>query len=110
MQIVLYVKDLVKLQVCNTFILFPITHNNYREVQTQNKVKYSCLQIYGGPRSLSHDFKIWPVIFKGSGPSEPILFTCEKKLTLIKIFILQQTYELHKTESTCRLSIQKNQS
>ena len=40
MQIVLYVKDLVKLQVCNTLILFPTIHNNYREVQTQNNVKY----------------------------------------------------------------------
>ena len=27
------------------------------------------LQIYGGPGSLSHDFKIWPIIFQGSGPS-----------------------------------------
>ena len=78
MQIVLCVKDLVKLQVCNTLILFPTIHSKYQEVQTQNKVKYSCLKIYGGPRSLSHDFKIWPVTFKGSGPSEPILFTCEK--------------------------------
>ena len=32
------------------------------------------LQIYGGPGSLSHDFKIWPVTFQGSGP---ILFGCE---------------------------------
>ena len=27
------------------------------------------LQIYGGPESLSHDFKIWPITFQGSGPS-----------------------------------------
>ena len=33
------------------------------------------LQIYGGPRSLSHDFKIWPITFQGSGPSGPILFS-----------------------------------
>ena len=32
------------------------------------------LQIYGGPGSLSHDFKIWPITFQGSGPSGPILF------------------------------------
>ena len=25
------------------------------------------LQIYGGPGSLSHDFKIWPITFQGSG-------------------------------------------
>ena len=36
------------------------------------------LQIYGGPGSLSHDFKIWPITFQGSGPSGPILFNCEK--------------------------------
>ena len=36
------------------------------------------LQIYGGPGSLSHDFKIWPTTFQGSGPSGPILFSCEK--------------------------------
>ena len=27
------------------------------------------LQIYGWPGSLSHDFKIWPITFQGSGPS-----------------------------------------
>ena len=37
-------------------------------------------QIYGGPGSLSHDFKIWPITFQGSGPSGPILFSCEKIL------------------------------
>ena len=37
---------------------------------------------YGGPRSLSRNFKIWPITFQG------------------------QVYELYKTESTCRLSIQ----
>ena len=36
------------------------------------------LQIYGGPGSLSHYFKIWPITFQGSGPSGPILFSCEK--------------------------------
>ena len=33
----------------------------------------SGLQIYGGPGSLSHDFKIWPITFQGSGPSGPFL-------------------------------------
>ena len=36
------------------------------------------LQTYVGPGSLSHDFKIWPITFQGSGPSGPILFSCEK--------------------------------
>ena len=38
----------------------------------------SGLQIYGGPGSLSYDLKIWPITFQGSGPSGPILFSCEK--------------------------------
>ena len=36
------------------------------------------LQIYGGPGSLSHDFKVWPITFQGSRPSGPIFFSCEK--------------------------------
>ena len=30
---------------------------------------YAGLQIYGGPGSLSHDFKICPIFFQGSGRS-----------------------------------------
>ena len=36
------------------------------------------LQIYGGPGPLSHDFKIWSITFKGSGPSGLILLSCEQ--------------------------------
>ena len=36
------------------------------------------LLIYSGLGSLSHDFKIWPITFQGSGRSGPILFSCEK--------------------------------
>ena len=36
------------------------------------------LQIYGGPGSLSHDFKIWPITFQGIGPSGLILLCCEQ--------------------------------
>ena len=36
------------------------------------------VQIYGGPGSLPHDFKIWPIAFQGSGPSGPILLSLEK--------------------------------
>ena len=36
------------------------------------------LHIYDGPGLFSHDFKIWPITFQGSGPSGPILFSCEK--------------------------------
>ena len=38
----------------------------------------AALQLYGGPGSLSHDFKLWPITFQGSGPSGPILFSCEQ--------------------------------
>ena len=44
----------------------------------QKKSRHSGLQIYGGPGPLSHDFKIWPITFQGSGPSGPILLSCEK--------------------------------
>ena len=36
------------------------------------------LQINGGPGSLSHNFKIWPILFKGNWLSGPILVSCEK--------------------------------
>ena len=36
------------------------------------------LQIYGGPGSLSHDFKIWPFTFQGSGPVDPSLLVVKK--------------------------------
>ena len=48
--------------------------------KTQLNITNAGLQIYGGPGSLSHDFKIWPITFQGSGPSGPILFSCEKIL------------------------------
>ena len=44
----------------------------------------SGLQIYGGPGSLSHDFKIWPITSKAVGPVDPSFLVCEKNLTLIK--------------------------
>ena len=44
-----------------------------------NLCRYAAgLQIYGGRGSLSHDFKICPITFQGSGSSGPILFSCEK--------------------------------
>ena len=44
------------------------------------KIKYSlsALQIYGGPASLSIDFKIWPITFQGSGPSDPSFLAVTK--------------------------------
>ena len=44
---------------------------------------FSGLQIYGGPGSLSHDFKIWLITFQGSGPVDPS-FLIVKKSHLIK--------------------------
>ena len=57
----------------------------YPQLRTcKNNCVFSGLQIYGGPGSLSLDFKIWPITFQGNGPSGPILFSCEKNLVLIK--------------------------
>ena len=57
-----------------------ITNRNLITLK-HNKI-FTCafagLQIYAGPGSLSHAFKIWPITFQGSGPSGPILFSCEK--------------------------------
>ena len=53
------------------------------------------LQIYGGPRSLSHDFKKGPITFQGSGPSGPIFFSCEK----ISLFFKYSSYR-ESTNST----------
>ena len=55
-----------------TMLDSPVLHFHWK------KKKYPGLQIYGGPGSLSHDFKIWPITFQGSGPSGPILYSCEK--------------------------------
>ena len=45
----------------------------------------TCHHIYDGPGSLSHDFKIWPITFQGSGPSRPIVVKkshCNKNIHL----------------------------
>ena len=36
------------------------------------------LQIYVGPGSLSHNFKIWPITFQGSGPMDPSFLVVKK--------------------------------
>ena len=35
-------------------------------------------QIYGWPRSLSHDFKIWPITFKAVSPVDPSILVVKK--------------------------------
>ena len=59
------------------------------------------LQIYVGPGSLSHDFKIWPITFQGSGPSGHILFSCDKSH-----FNKKYSSYSRSTNSTKQLSIQ----
>ena len=61
------------------------------------------LQIYGGPGSLSHDFKIWPITFQGSGPSGPILFSCEQ---ISLSYSESRNSTKQKVLVSCRLSIQ----
>ena len=60
----------------------------------------SGLQIYGGPGSFSHDFKIWPITFQGSvGPVDPSYLVVKKSHINKNIHL---TGSLHKTECTCR--------
>ena len=65
-----------------TFIVKCRVKINFEEIGQKGEYKRdmetSGIQIYGGPGSLSHDFKIWPITFQGSGPSGPILFSGEK--------------------------------
>ena len=50
--------------------------------------------------------KYGPSLSKAVGPVNPSFLVVKISLFNKKIFILQRVYELHKTESTCRLSIQ----
>ena len=52
-------------------------------VSMYEQVYTAGLQIYGGRRSLSHDFKLKPITFRGSGLSDPILFSCELHKTVV---------------------------
>ena len=63
--------------------------------------KSTGLQIYGGPGSLSHDFKIWLITFQGSGSSGPILFSCEKSHYKKNIHL---TASLQTPENSCQYS------
>ena len=65
------------LMVSITTARYPLPHAG-RCLLPQPNSPTTGLQIYGGPGSLSHNFKIWPITFQGSGPSGPILFSCEK--------------------------------
>ena len=49
-------------------VFFKLDNGPYR-TRLSRVMGPSGLQIYGGPGSLSHDFKIWPITFQGSGPS-----------------------------------------
>ena len=60
---------------------------------------YTGLQIYGGLGSLSHDFKIWPIM----GPVDPSFLVVKKiSLTLIKKNHL--TARLQKVHVGCQYS------
>ena len=57
--------------------------------EEEKPVKVTGLQIYGGPRSLSDDFKIWPI-----SPVDPSFLVVKKSQFNKKIFILQLVYKL----------------
>ena len=64
-----------------------------------------------GPGHCPMISKFGPSLSKAVGPVDPSFFSWDpsffscKNMVLVKIFILQRVYGLHKTESTCRLSI-----
>ena len=58
----------------------------------QFQVYCTGLQIYGGPGSLSHDFKIWPITSKAVGPVDPF-------------FLVVKISHFNKKYSTCSKSI-----
>ena len=66
---------------------------------------YQAFRFMVGPGHGLMILKYGPSLFEAVGPVDPS-FLVLKNLTLIKIYILQLVYELHKTESTCRYSSQ----
>ena len=50
----------------------------YSFVHEKYEYAITDLQIYGGPGSLSHDFKIRPITFQGSGHRGSTLYSCGK--------------------------------
>ena len=72
----------IRLQLFNQCFQISILISKYLKLSEYELLSfYSIIQAFrfmGWPGSLSHDFKIWPITFQGSGPSGPILFICEK--------------------------------
>ena len=59
------------------------------------------LQIYGGPGSVSHDFKIWPIIFQGSSQVDPSSLVVAKS-HFDKDIHLRASRQTPQTESSCK--------
>ena len=56
--------------------------------------------MYGTPRPLSDNFKIWHTTFQGSRPGERVLSSHEKShFIIIKVYISQRVNKLNKTKS-----------
>ena len=67
----------------------------------KNIVPKQAFRFMVGPSHCPMISKYDPSLSKAVGPVDPSLLVVKKS----QIFILQQVYELHKTESMCRLSI-----
>ena len=80
----------------------PPTHKGSAVFLNIGLTHTSGLQIYGGPGSLSHDFRIWPITFQGSGPSRPIRFSCEK--TVFNKKNIHLTASLQTPQNSCQYS------
>ena len=78
-----------------TGVKWPLKNN-------QNKGHNKAFRFIVGTDHCPMISKYDPSLFMAVDPS----FLVVKKYHFKKIFILQRVYELHKTESTCRLSIQ----
>ena len=76
----------------------------YLSASAQGSESYKGLWIYGGPGSMIS--KYGPSLSKAVGPVDPSFLVVKKSYLNKKILILQRVYNLHKTDSTCRFSIQ----
>ena len=66
---------LVKLKWGMEYKGYLVSVDGYMNLQVSKQVEPSRPSDLWWAGSLSHDFKIWPITFQGSGP---IFFSCEK--------------------------------
>ena len=70
-------KSQVAIVFLETLVRTPLEKQFEKELDTLGPVA-SGLQIYGGPGSLSHIFKILPITFQVKGPVDPFFLVVKK--------------------------------